>query len=149
MIGFDDLKVVTVLPPQLKNNGAFAGNTYVDTHKAGSCRFLFLVGETDAAVGSTDAAHALKIEECDTTNGQYTDVENAALSAVIAANDDNLNFAIDIDLRKTHKRYMRPNAPTADNQTTGCNLTILAILGDLEVAPDSAAERGLEEHIHA
>lgn len=138
-------KVVVLVPPQLKNNGAVTGNTYVDTAGWGHARFLACIGTTDVIVGSTDTAHPLKIEECDTYNGSYTDVDDAAMAAVIAANGDDKVHAIDVDLTKQHKRYMEFNAPTAGN-STGANICCLVILSKPEGnAPASAAEQGLAE----
>jgi len=149
MIPIQTMKTVTLLKPQLKNNGAFVGNTYVDWGAWNHARILFVVGDTDAAVGSGDAATPPLVEECDTTGGGYTAISGAALSAVIGALDDNKNFAIDLDLRRTRKRYGRVKAPTADNGSTGANLTILCILSMGQVGPKNAAEMGLEELVNA
>jgi hypothetical protein len=149
MIEIQTTKTVILLRPQLKNNGAFANNTYVDWHAWNHCRFLFIVGDTDIAVGSGDASTAPLIEECNTTGGTYTAVTGAQLSAVIGATDDNKNFAIDIDLRKTLKRYARVKAPTAGNGSTGANLTILAILSKGQIGPKDAAGQGLSELVYA
>src|SRR5512133_3317854 len=107
MESLSNLKIVQLLPPQVKNNGDFAGNTYVDTSEAAEALFLFNVGTTDAAVGSTDEATPPLIEECDTAGGAYTAVTGAALAAVLGAGDDNKLFGVRVNLRKTHKRYMR------------------------------------------
>ncbi len=141
-------KVVILLRPQLKNNGAFANNAYVDFSNWNHCRFLFLVGDTDIAVGSGDASTAPLVEECNTTGGSYTAVSDAELSAVIGAGDDNKAFAIDVNLRKTHMRYGRVKAPTAGNGSTGANLAIVAILS-IGNMPKDAAGQGLEELVAA
>jgi len=149
MIDVQKQKVVLALPPQLKDNGDFAGNAYVDTSGWGHVRFLWAVGTLDIAIGSTAEGDAPKIEECDTPGGGYTDVTGAALADAIAADEDDSFFAIDVDLRKTHKRYMRANAPHAGDGAVGANLCIIAILSDPQIAPDSASEQGLAEHISA
>jgi hypothetical protein len=138
------IKTVIMVAPQLKNNGAFAGNTYVDAEGGSKLRVEMIVGVTDVIVGSTDTAHAPKIEECDTTGGSYTDVTDAVLAAVIGALDDNKIFAIEVDLRKTHKRYMRVNAPTAGD-ATGAYLCILGRVYGQRIATGAAAAQGLEE----
>jgi hypothetical protein len=142
--------VFTQLLPtdKFKNNGAFGGNTYVDTLGLSAVLFLFDLGTTDVIVGSTDTSHALKIEECDTTGGTYTDVTGAALAAVLASTGDSKLRAIFVDLSKSHKRYMKVNAPTAGN-ATGANLSILAIGFPSDQMPKSAAEMGLAELIEA
>lgn len=142
------LKLVQVLPPQFKNNGAFARNTYADTSEAAEALFLFEYGESDVAVGSGDAATAPFIEECDTVGGSYTPVTGAALAAVLSSTDDNELHAIRVNLRKSHKRYMRVNAPTAGN-ATGANLSILCILGQIANSTLDAAGMGLTELIEA
>lgn len=141
----------TLLPPQLKDDGDFAGNTYVDTVQNG-CRWghlrvAFLVGTVDAAIGSTAEGTAPLVEECDTTDGTYTDVTDAALADAIGATEDDSIFVIDISLMSGHKRYMQVQAPHAGNGTTGCNLAITGTLTKPDVTPDSAALAGLAEHI--
>jgi len=145
----ETIKIKQLVPPQIKDNGAFDGNTYVDTSGWNKLRIAFIVGTLDIAVGSTSADAAPFVEECDTTGGSYTAVTDAALSAVIGAGDDDKNFAIDIDLTKTHKRYMQVNAPTAGDGTNGANMTIIALLSRPAISPVSAAEQGFEEIISA
>ena len=148
MESLSNLKIVQILPPQLKNNGAFTGNTYADTFGAAEALFLLNVGTTDVIVGSTDTSHAPKIEECDTTGGSYTDVTGAALAAVIGASDDNKIFGIRVNLKKTHKRYMRVNAPTAGN-SVGANMSITCILGQLAQSTLDATGMGLASLVEA
>jgi hypothetical protein len=148
MIHIQETKSVIVLRPQVKNNGAFSNNTYVDFSEWNHARFLFIVGDTDVAVGSGDAATPPLIEECDTTGGGYTAITGAALSAVIGAGDDNKLYAIDVDLMKMHKRYGRVKAPTAGN-ATGANLAIICILSRGAKSPLNAAGMGLAELVAA
>ncbi len=148
MIAVQSTKRVIALRPQLKNNGAFANNTYWDRSGFSHERIEFIVGDTDVAVGSGDAATPPFVEECDTTGGSYSAVTGAALSAVIGATDDNKSFAIDVDLAKSHKRYGRVNAPTAGD-ATGANMTIIITLSRAAIAPRNAAEQGLAEHVKA
>jgi hypothetical protein len=148
MESLSNLKIVQILPPQLKNNGDFAGNTYVDTSGAAEALFLFNVGTTDAAVGSTDEATPPLIEECDTTGGSYTAVTGAALAAVLGAGDDNKLFGIRVNLKKTHKRYMRVKAPHAAN-ATGANMSVTCILGGLAEHTLNAAGMGLASLVEA
>jgi hypothetical protein len=149
MIDVQNQKRVVLLPPQVKNNGAFLNNTYVDVSGWGHLRVEMIVGTTDVIIGSTDTSHAPKLEsDDDVAFGSAEDVEGAALAGVIAADDDNKVFAIDVDLRKSHERYYRVNAPTAGN-ATGANLCIIATLSDPQIGPNSAAEQGLEELVQA
>ncbi len=148
------LKFTMTLRPQLKDNGDFANNTYVDTQGLGSLLFLFLVGDTDVAsgeaIGSTAEATAPKVEECDTTGGTYTDVSSAALADAIDYDEDNKLFAISVDLTKSHKRYMQIDAPhSAAGAVNGSNLAILAVGFPKDESPRNAAGMGLEELIEA
>jgi len=140
-------KVVTMLPQQLKDDGDFANNTYADTARYGYLKVEFHVGTLDATIGSTAEGTAPKLEECDTTDGSYTDVTDAALADAIAATEDDKIFAIGYDLAKTHKRFVRVNAPHAGNGTTGCNLCIIGRLTKPQVSPRNAADMGYEELI--
>jgi len=143
-----NMKFVNVCYPQLKDNGDLADVTYVDTAGWGHVRFLFVIGNLDAALGSTAEGTAPLVEECDTTGGSYTAVTGAALADAIAADEDGDMFAIDIDLKnKSHKRYMQVQAPHAGDGTNGVNAAIVAILSNPDVAPATAAERGLAENI--
>lgn len=148
------IKVKTNLPPQLADDGDFAGNTYTDTLGLSAILFLFHVGTTDVAtgdaIGSTAEGTAPLIEECDTTGGSYTAVTSAALADAIQYNEDDKVFGIFIDLAKTHKRYMRVQAPhTAAGAVNGSNLCIDSIGFPSDQMPKSAAEMGLEELIEA
>lgn len=142
-------KVVILLPPQLKDDGDFAGNTYLDTFGFDDkVRFEFHVGTLDIAIGSTDEATPPVIEECDTSGGSYSEIDGAELAAVIGAGDDDKIFAIEVSLKKEHKRYMRVKAPHAGNGTTGCNLCIVGrLFGGQQIK--SATDMGLEELVEA
>ncbi|MGD1042186.1 MAG: hypothetical protein ABR913_03875 [Sedimentisphaerales bacterium] len=136
-------KRVVLLSPQFKNNGAFVGNSYVDVSGWNHLRVEMIVGTTNVIIGSTDTAHAPKLEADDDSGfGTVADVVDAALSAVIQATDSNKVFAIDVNLRQSHPRFFRVNAPTAGN-VTGANLCIIATLSDPQIGPDNAADQGL------
>jgi hypothetical protein len=142
------MKVKQLLPPELKNNGAFDGNTYIDTQGLGALLVLINLGVTDVIVGSNDTSTPLLLEECDTSDGSYTAIEDAELSAVLGTGDDGKSYGIFVDLAKTHKRYMRVQAPTADD-STGANLQITALGFPSDALPKSAAEMGLTELVEA
>jgi len=140
MIEVQNDKIAILTPPQLKDDGDLAGNTHVDTAKWNHLRVLFIIGTLDAALGSTAEGTAPKVEECDTTDGSYTAVSGAALADAIADDEDNSLFAIDINLTKSHKRYMRVNTPHAGDGTNGVNAAIIAILSRPDIGPKNAAE---------
>ena len=143
------IKVGQLLPPQLADDGDFAGNTYFDTQGLSGVLVLMNIGTIDAAIGSTAEGTAVTLEECDTTDGSYTEISSAVLSAAIPATDDNKLFGIHVDLSKSHKRYLEIKAPHAGNGTTGANMGAVAIGFPADVMPNSAGEMGLEELIQA
>lgn len=143
------LKFAALIPPQVKNNGALANNAYADTLGLAALLAILHIGATDVAVGSTDTDTPPYLEECDTVNGNYTKIEGAELSAVIADDGDNKFYAIAVDLTKTHKRYVRWNAPTAGNASAGANAASMMIGFPADVLPSTAAEQGLAELVEA
>jgi len=143
-------KFTRLLSPQGVDDTAFANNTYIDTQGLGSVLFLLTAGSLAAAIGSTAATTPPLVEECDTSDGTYTAVADAALAAVISATDDNKMYGIHVDLSKSHKRYMRVQAPTAgDGSGTSSFLCINAIGFPADVSPENAAGMGLAEIIEA
>lgn len=141
-------KKVLLTPPQLKDDGDLADNGYVDTAGWGYAEFLMATGFMDEALGSGAEGTAVKLEQCDTTDGTYTDIQASALAAAIAANQDNTLRQIDVNLSNgTFKRYMRIHKPHSGNGTTGVNFCAICILSKPQQFPTSAAERGLAEHV--
>lgn len=142
-------KWALLTPPQLKDDGDLAGNTYVDTVGMNGILFVIATGTIDAALGSTAEGTAPLVEECDTTDGIYTAVASAALADAIGATEDDSLFGIYVDLTKNHKRYQRVQAPHAGNGTTGVNACIIAVGFPLDQSPRNAAGMGLAELIEA
>lgn len=143
-------KVTLMLPPQLKNNGAFGAQTPLDLAGAGAAKIEIMVGATDVAVGSSDTSSPPILEECDTnsgTAGDWAEIDGAELPAVISSNDDNKVFAIDVPNLGERKRMVRVKAPTAGNASTGANLCIRGVATKLDQGPVTAAERGYAQHI--
>ena len=151
MIEIQNTKVGIMLPPQVKNNDDFDSNTYIDTAGFGHLRILFITGVITASspIGSTAEGTAPLVEECDTVGGSYTVVTDAALADAIADDEDSKIFAIDITLIRSHKRYMRVQAPHSGDGTPGAALAIIGILSKPEIGPVNAGGQGLEEHITA
>lgn len=151
MIDIQNMKTGILTPPQIKNNGDFDSNAYIDTQGWNHLRVLFITGVITASspIGSTAEGTAPLVEECDTTGGSYTAVSDAALADAIADDEDSNLFAIDVDLAKSHKRYMRVQAPHSGDGTPGAALAIIGILSRPERGPGNAAEQGLLEHIKA
>ena len=149
MIDIQNTKLVNLVYPQLKDDGDLADQTYVDTQGWNHARFVIMLGNTDITLGSTAEGTAPKIEECDTSGGTYTDVSGAALADSCAADEDGGIFAIDVDLTKSHKRYMRFNALHAGDGTTGVNACAFCILSRPDIGPKNATQQGLTELVAA
>lgn len=149
MIPIQSTKTVLMTPPQLKDDGDLASNTYVDTLGYAHLRVIIATGTMDEALGSTAEGTAVYLEECDTTDGSYDSLSStpgALLADAIAATEDDSIFIIDLDLRG-RKRYIEVNAPHAGNGTTGVNACIIGILSKAQIHPDSATEAGAAEWI--
>ena len=141
-------KMGILVRPQLKNNGAFVGNTYVDTAGLGKIDFAFITGIMDVVVGSGGTSTPPFIEECDTYGGSYDPIDDAELAVVIPADGDDTIRVISLDLTKTHKRYMRINAPTAGN-VTGANFCAIYLGYEQDVEKITAAGLNLAEFVEA
>ena len=150
MIDIQNMKIGILTAPEIKNNGDFA-YTYIDTQGWNHLRILFITGVITASspIGSTAETTAPLVEECDTTGGSYTAVSGATLADAIADTEDSKLFAIDVDLTKSHKRYMQVQKPHSGDGTPGAALAIIGILSRPERGPGNAAEQGLTEHIKA
>lgn len=141
-------KYVNMMYPQLKDNGDFANNTYADTFGWNHLTVLLQMGATDAAVGSDAEDAKPYLEECDTAAGTYTKIDAAEFAAVIADDDDGKMLAVDINLANgTRKRYIRVMEPHSADGTAGAAMAILGILSQPQIAPTTAAGRGLKEHL--
>jgi len=143
------LKFAGLCPPQLKDDGNLTDNAYVDTVGLAAGLFVIYTGNIDAALGSTAEGTAPLVEECDTTDGSYTAVTGAALADAIADTEDLSFFGVCVDMTKTHKRYMRWQAPHAGNGTTGVNACAFFLGFPSDQMPHSAAGMGLAELIQA
>ena len=139
-------KMVLMVSPELKDNGDFTTQTYVDTAGYDHLRVVFLVGAIDTTVGSTAEGTAPKLEECDTSGGTYADISGSALANSIAATEDDTLFAIDVPL-KGRKRYIQVNTLHSGDGTAGAAFAVLGILSRAEQAPNTATEAGLTEWI--
>jgi len=151
MIEALNFKAVPVLPPVSKDNGDFDGNAVYDTQGIGDgILFLIQCGSLAAAVGSTAETDPLKITECDTDDGEFTDITGAELAAAIAAGKDGKVYGIFVSLRKTHKRFMKVDPPHVGSGTgTSSWIAILALGFGPQIAPQTAADMGLEELVLA
>lgn len=158
MMPSQNTKLVNVLSPQAITNNASFTTTVIDT-------LGYEYVEVVAMLGATDIAFtALKIQECDTSGGSYTDVtgptnylgnatgliygtsalpdsDGGTASALPTATDDNHLFVFDVDMR-ARKRFLKLVA-TIGSGSTGGFLTALAILSRPTISPVKVADRGI------
>lgn len=149
MNAIQKMKFVEMMPPATANDGDFSGNTYVDTQGWDRLTVVIQTGSLAAAIGSTAEGTAPLVEECDTTGGSYTAVSGAALADAIGDGEDSQLHVIDIDLAKSHKRYMQVQAPHAG--AGACYAGILGILSRSSSGAKggSATDMGVDELVSA
>ena len=143
------MKFTNALYPELKDDGDFTTNNYVDTLGLSALLFVIQMGAIDIGFGSTAESTPPLLEQCDTTDGSYTAVSSAALSACPGASDDGKLYGIFVDLAKDHKRYIRIQAPHAGDGTAGVAASAIAIGFPSDQMPHNAAGMGLAELIEA
>lgn len=125
--------VIAAAPDVLDNESATA--VVIDSKGFEYLTVYSLVGATDIALS------ALKVQECDTSDGQFGDIEGAAISPLPTATDDNKVYGFFITLIG-RKRYFKLVA-TAGDGSAGVNFAALALLTRARVGTDDAASRGL------
>lgn len=139
-----DLKIVNALSPQ-SLNGAAGTTNYADT---AGFRYAMVVAKF-GTIGAA-AATVLKVTECDTSGGTYTDITGAVSSGTTGDGrlpqpaDDDVYFYFFIRLGGTRKRYLKPEF------TAGAAATLVSIdviLSDALIGPDTKAERGATSQV--
>lgn len=144
MVPAQNMKVANAVDPDvIKDNAAFTASE-IDTKGFDYAQIIVYLGDTDIAMA------ALKVTECDTTGGSFTDVTGLIFgtstntagdtSALPTALEDNSFFVFDIDLAG-RKRFLKL-AATAGDGATGTYLTAIAILSRPGILPTTAAARG-------
>ena len=130
-----------ILPAAVVNNASFTSQA-VDMSGAHEAFVTFELGALD--IGIT----ALKLTECDTSGGSYTDIPGADYSAtgnvLPTATDDNKIWGWYISYRGARKRYLKIVA-TVGNGSTGAYAHASVLHGRLENGPQDAATAGLAQ----
>lgn len=141
----ENVKVVNTVPPGAIVDNASWTSTAIDTLGFSQALLLWILGALDIAMV------ALKVQECETSGGSYTDVPGCVFgtstnvagstSALPSATADNNVYGFNLDLRG-RKRYLKIVATGGDGAagSYGCGL---AILSHPETSLDTAALRGL------
>lgn len=133
------VKYVAVTPPAAKVDAAAFTTAAVDRKGWNKCTFVCVYGDIDINVASAS------VRMSDASNmGSPTTIATGGTDFDLgtAAGSDNDIHAIDVDCRG-RQRYLDFEITGGDG-STGTYLTVIAILSDPEIAPNSASERGLE-----
>ena len=142
MINSQNVKYVNCIPPAAIIDNTDATVAAIDTLGFGFVTVLFSLGATDV-----DAV-AVKLTECATSGGSYTDISGAAFAGTTGItrlpqdDDDNDLFAIQWKLGGDGLRYIKP-VFTAGNGSLGTYVSAVAILDQAEIVPYDADTRGL------
>lgn len=141
-------KWVNGLTDQTKDNGAF---TAVAIDRLG-----FDYAEIACIFQNVPANFAgLKIQECDTSGGSYSDVAGTVVGTATdidgntsglpaATGGDDTITVFELDLRK-RKRYLKVVATAGDGSGTATELTAVARLSRAKLAPTTGAAKGASQ----
>lgn len=140
-------KVVAVTNPvAIKDNVAWV-TTEVDTRGFEYAIFYIMLGATDIAMA------VFKLQESSTSGSGFADVTGAifgtsentggSTSTLPSATDDDLIFAIEVDLR-ARKRYLDLSISSGDG-AVGTYLVAWCELSRAHETPETAAERGASQ----
>lgn len=142
LVDLNQAKVVLTIPP-IDANGTSPTSTAIDTTGYGGVFILFSTGNVAADMT------ALKITECETSGGTYTDVSGTDISSVgtlpLGTGGDNKVSAFFIK-RDGHRKLYLEVACTAGAGAT--LVSAVAILVSPTVAPLTATAKGLANAIN-
>lgn len=133
--------VVAIAPAAILDNTS-ATVDVVDSAGAAYAEFIVQLGATDIAIT------ALKLTECDTSGGTYTDVPNATFNAGLDSDGTALALPSATDDKQTcvfkgpllgRKRYFKLVATFGDG-TLGGFIAAVARLSNLAVVPDVSTD---------
>lgn len=140
-------KVLAVINPVAINDNTSWTTTEVDTQGFEHATFYFMLGANDIAVA------VLKLQESDTSGSGMTDITGAVFgtsnndtgsaSTLPSSDDDNLIFAIDLDL-KNRERYLDLTA-TNGNGSVGGFAAAWCVLSRGHEVPMTAADRNMSQ----
>jgi hypothetical protein len=135
------MKYVQAIAPAVVD-GAAATSIAIDTMGFEYLALILSLGVAD------DALTVLKVTECDTSGGSYTDVDDADFSTdstLPTAGEDGLLFGAFVNLQN-RKRFIKLEA-TAGATGAGVAMSALAILSEAKIVPSDAASRGLTREV--
>lgn len=136
------LKVIPVCAPDAIHDNTsltILSPGYTDTFGLNHITYILQLGATDIALA------ALKLTECDTTGGTYTDVTGADFSVspltLPAATDDNKVYGIFCPINGLRKRYQKLVVTFGDGTVGGFGAVVA--YGTPVQLPYDATTRGL------
>lgn len=143
-------KLVRLVSPEaIKDNGSYTSQAG-DTKGYDSAVVVVQMGATDIA------ATVLKVQECDTSGGTYTDITGATCdggtnidgttASLPAATDDDKFFAVQLSNLATRKRYLKIVLTIGDG-TTGAFASVFALLFRGKDVPATPAELGCDHFV--
>lgn len=137
------VKFVNVTPPAaIVDNAAFT-TAAVDTKGWNRCTFVASFGAMDIAAASSSVRHS----DASNMGSPATLLTGGTDFTLPVDTDDNKIFVFDIDLRGK-KRYLDFEITGGDG-SAGTYLSVLAILSEPTIAPDSVTERGVAAYVTA
>jgi hypothetical protein len=148
MIEAQKAKYVAAIKPAAILDNTSAAASVIDLADANYCEVILTLGATDIAMT------ALKLEECDTSGGSYTDVAGATFSgglntdgaalALPSATDDGQVCVFQVDTRG-RKRYLKVVATFGDGSAGGfiSGVARLSNLGYVPTVDTSLADGGV------
>ena len=144
-------KISVITPPAAIIDNASLTTAYVDTLGYTFAQIYVYIGATDIALT------ALKVQECDTSDGSYSDISGTVFgtaediagdtSALPSATDDDTVFLIELDLRG-RKRFLDLVATVGDG-SAGAYVCAWAELSRPSDTPQTATERGFGNILRA
>lgn len=134
MIHAQNAKAAIAIAPDLIDNES-ATAVVIDSKGFDYLTLYALIGITDIAMS------ALKLQECDTSDGTYADVPDGDIDPLPDADDDSSIYGFFVTLIG-RKRYFKLLA-TAGDGTAGVNIAALALLTRGKDGASDATSRGL------
>lgn len=133
-----DIKWVNANPPEAIHDNTSVTAVAVDALGFNEATFVISLGATDIAVT------ALKLTECATSGGSYSDVSGASFtgSNLPSATDDNGIWLIHVNLKNPSRLRYYKVVITFGDGASGGYATCIAALGQGGLVPYDATTRG-------
>lgn len=127
---FDNIGANRSLDPDVRTDDA-TGEGYVDTLGYRDGMLLAVAGDITDTTGDS---YTIKVYECDTTDGTYTDTGVSVVFTGGAAEDNSTKVARISELNVTRKRYLRADL-VCSATTTSFEGGAVILLGEADAGP--------------